>query len=105
LVIDGAIYGYLRLATGLSARRIRKLLARRDERLIKMIKSEVRPVLKLFTTLPLIGEPKEIIEFIEEYGLMPADALIALTCKQHELNTIATLDEDFKRIPWLSVIP
>ncbi|BAA79190.1 conserved hypothetical protein [Aeropyrum pernix K1] len=105
LVIDEVIHGYLRLATGLSARRIRKLLARRDERLIKMIKGEVWPVLKLFTTLPLMAEPGEIIEFIEEYGLMPADALIALTCKQHELDTIATLDEDFKRIPWLKVVP
>jgi len=35
LVIDEVIYGYLRLATGVSARRIRKLLARREERLIK----------------------------------------------------------------------
>jgi len=105
VVIDETIYGYLRLATGLSARRIRKLLAKREERLIKMIKSEVQPVLKLFTTLPLIAEPGETVEIIEEYGLMPADALIALSCKQHELNTIATLDEDFKRIPWLEVIP
>jgi len=70
-----------------------------------MIKSEVQPVLKLFTTLPLIAEPGETVETIEEYGLMPADALIALTCKQHEVNTIATLDEDFRRIPWLKVIP
>ncbi len=105
LVVDEVIYGYLRLTTGISARRIRKLLARKDERLIKMIKIEVQPVLKLFTTLPLIAELEEMIEFIEEYGLMPADALIALTCKQHELNTIATLDEDFKRIPWLKVVP
>ncbi len=105
LVIDETIYGYLRLATGLSARRIRKLLARREERLIKIIKSEVQPVLKLFTTLPLIAEPGETVETIEEYSLMPADALIALTCKQHEINTIATFDEDFRRVPWLKVIP
>jgi len=41
---------------------------------------------------------------MEEYGLMPADAIIALTCKQHGINTMATLDEDFKRVPWLKVI-
>ena len=93
------------MATGHSARRIRKLLARRDEGLIRMIKEEVQPVLKLFTTLPLAAEPSEVIGLIEEYGLMPADALIALTCKQHEINVIATLDEDFKRVPWLKIIP
>ncbi|MCE4599463.1 MAG: PIN domain-containing protein [Desulfurococcales archaeon] len=105
LVIDETIYGYLRLATGHSARRIRKLLARRDERLIRMIKDEVQPILKLFTTLPLAAEPGEVAGLIEEHGLMPADALIALTCKQHEISVIATLDEDFKQIPWLKVIP
>ena len=105
LVIDETIYGYLRLATGHSARRIRKLLARRDERLMGMIKDEVQPVLKLFTTLPLASEPGEVTGLIEEHGLMPADALIALTCRQHEISVIATLDEDFKRVPWLRVIP
>ena len=105
LVIDEVIYGYLRLSTGLSARRIRKLLARRDERLVGMIRDEVQPILKLFTTLPLFAEPGEVAGLIEEHGLMPADALIALTCRQYEISVIATLDEDFKRIPWLKVIP
>ena len=105
LVIDETIYGYLRLATGLSARKIRKLLARKDERLIGMIKNEVHPLLKLFTVLQLVAEPREVIELIEEYGLMPTDALIVLTCRQHEMSVIATLDEDFKRVPWLKVIP
>jgi len=70
-----------------------------------MIKDEVQPILKLFTTLPLVAEPGKVTELIEEYGLMPTDALIALTCRQHEISIIATLDEDFKRIPWLKVIP
>ena len=35
---------------------------------------------------------------MEEYGLVPADAVIALTCKQHGINTIATLDKDFMRV-------
>jgi predicted nucleic acid-binding protein len=42
---------------------------------------------------------------MREYSLMPADALIAMTCRHHDINTIATLDEDFKRVPWLKVIP
>lgn len=105
LVVDEIIYGYLRLTTRLSSRRIRELIARRDERLIGLVKNDVWPVLRLFTTLPLIAEPGEIIQYMEEYGLMPADAIIALTYRQHGINTIATLDKDFKRVPWLKVIP
>jgi predicted nucleic acid-binding protein len=105
LVIDEVIYGYLRLITKLSSRRIRQLLARKDEKLINMIENDVLPVLELFISLPLTAEPIEIFRFMEEYGLMPADALITVTCRHYEINTIATLDEDFKRVPWLKVIP
>ncbi len=105
LVIDEVIHGYLRLTTKLSSKRIRQLLARKDRNLINIIESDILPVLELFISLPLIAEPIEIFRFMEEYGLMPADALIAITCKHYEINTIATLDEDFKRVPWLRVIP
>ncbi len=105
IVIDEVIYGYLRIATELSSKRIRQLLAKRNERLIKLIKNDIEPVLKLFITLPITSEPHEIIDVIEKYGLMPADSIIALTCKHQGMNTIATFDEDFKRVPWLNVIP
>jgi len=105
LVVDEVIYGYLRLTTRLSSRRIRELLARRDERLIDLVKNDVRPVLRLFTTLPLTAELEEIIQYMEEYGLMPIDAIIALTCRRHGINAIATLDENFKQVPWLKVVP
>ncbi len=105
IVVDEVIYGYLRLATGLSSKRIRQLLAKKDERLIKLIRNDVEPILKLFITLPTTIEPQEVIDVIEEYGLMPADSIIALTCKHQGVNTIATLDKDFERIPWLRVIP
>jgi len=105
IVVDEVIYGYLRLATGLSSKRIRQLLAKKDERLIKLIRNDVEPILKLFITLPTTIEPQEVIDVIEEYGLMPVDSIIALTCKHQGVNTIATLDKDFERIPWLRVIP
>jgi len=44
-------------------------------------------------------------DIAKEYGLLPADALIAATCKHYGIETIATFDEDFKRIPWLKTIP
>ena len=47
----------------------------------------------------------EIHETMIKYRLLPGDAIIALTCKHHGINTILTFDEDFKQIPWLKVIP
>jgi predicted nucleic acid-binding protein len=48
---------------------------------------------------------QEIIDITKKYHLLPADAIVALTCKHHGIKTILTFDEDFKRIPWLKVIP
>ncbi len=48
---------------------------------------------------------EEIHETMIKYRLLPGDAIIALTCKHYGINTILTFDEDFKRIPWLKVIP
>ncbi|ALU11896.1 ribonuclease VapC2 [Ignicoccus islandicus DSM 13165] len=53
-------------------------------------------------TLEVIEEATRIAT---EYGLLPNDSLIAATCKHYEINAIATFDEDFRRIPWLKVIP
>ncbi len=105
VVIDEVIHGYLRLATGLSSRRIRQLLARRDERLLKLLRNDVQPVLELFIVLPLAISVNEVLEIIETYGLMPSDALIVASCRHYGIDTIATFDEDFKRVPWLRVVP
>ncbi len=48
---------------------------------------------------------QELIETAKKYHLLPADALIALTCKHYSIDTILTFDEDFKRVPWLKVVP
>ena len=47
----------------------------------------------------------ELVKVIKFYRLVPNDAQIALTCKHSNIETMATFDEDFKRIPWLNVIP
>jgi predicted nucleic acid-binding protein len=39
------------------------------------------------------------------YSLLPGDALVAVSCRHYGINTIATFDEDFKRVPWLKVVP
>ncbi len=39
------------------------------------------------------------------FGLLPSDAQIALTCRHYGIGVIATFDEDFRRVPWLRVVP
>ena len=51
------------------------------------------------------GSYKELVEIATKYNLMPSDAPIAITCRNHGINTIVTFDEDFKRVPWLKVVP
>ncbi len=50
-------------------------------------------------------EYNEYLRILQEYKLLPNDAQIALTCKHYAIGTIITFDEDFKRVPWLRVIP
>jgi len=51
------------------------------------------------------GSIKELIETMRRYSLLPGDALIAITARRYGIDTILTFDEDFKRVPWLKVIP
>ena len=51
------------------------------------------------------AQPSQIVNTMDNYRLAPRDTIIALTCKHYGINTILTFDEDFKRIPWLKVIP
>jgi len=51
------------------------------------------------------AQPSQIVKTMDGYKLAPRDAIIALTCKYYGVNTILTFDEDFKRVPWLKVIP
>jgi len=51
------------------------------------------------------AEPRELLETMRRYRLTPSDAIIALTCRHYGIETILTFDEDFRRVPWLKVIP
>ena len=104
VVIGEVVYGYLRLTTKLSSQRIRQLLAKRDERLLQLLE-DVKPLLEMFTSLPSNVNANEVTDVMSNYGLMPADSIIALTCKKNGVEVIATLDADFRRVPWLRVIP
>ena len=39
----------------------------------------------------------------QEYELLPNDALIAASCKESGIESIATFDSDFKRVPFLRI--
>ena len=49
--------------------------------------------------------PYKLVETVKNYRLAPNDAQVLLTCKHRSIETLATFDEDFKRVPWLKVIP
>ena len=55
--------------------------------------------------LPDAASVEELHEVMERYGLLPGDAAIALTCRHYGISTILTFDEDFKKVPWLRVLP
>ncbi|WP_456365413.1 type II toxin-antitoxin system VapC family toxin [Thermococcus sp.] len=39
----------------------------------------------------------------QEYELLPNDALIVASCKENEIENIATFDSDFKKVPFLKI--
>jgi len=41
---------------------------------------------------------------MEKYYLLPNDALIVATCRDHGIRRMATFDEDFKRVDFLDVL-
>ncbi len=55
--------------------------------------------------IPTVYTEHELYEVLARFRLLPSDAIIALTCRHYGINTILTFDEDFKRVPWLKVIP
>lgn len=45
------------------------------------------------------------LEFVERYGLLPADALHVAVASRLNIDTIATFDEDFKKLEGFKIIP
>ena len=50
-------------------------------------------------------EYQDMIETASQLKLLPSDTIIALACKHNDIGTIITFDKDFKRVPWLKVVP
>ncbi|MEB2835676.1 MAG: PIN domain-containing protein [Desulfurococcales archaeon] len=99
------IYVYLRLALDVSRYKLKELIAKQDEKVKNLLEEDVRPLLLLFNLITPETSVEELLSLVESYGLLPNDALIAVAALKHGISTIATFDEDFRRVPWLKVVP
>ena len=111
-VIDEVIYTLTRIKAwrDLGIRRIEELREYIRRHGYKSFEQEIDMVYELIRQLGIIVlEDKvslqELIDVIKRFKLLPADGIIALTCKHYGIDTILTFDEDFKRVPWLRVLP
>ena len=104
-IVSETIYVYLRLALDDSRYKLKELITKKDKEVKNILEEDVRPLLSLFNLITLETSVEELLNLIENYGLLPNDALIAVAAIKHSIGTIATFDEDFRRVPWLRVIP
>jgi predicted nucleic acid-binding protein len=111
-IIDEVIFTLIRLDA------LRKLNIRRLDQLkeyirrngIKEFVDAMNDVEELIEELGIIvledkGSLGKLLEAMRSYNLLLGDALIAITARHYGIDTILTFDEDFKRIPWLKIIP
>ena len=111
-VIDEAVFTIVRTKAWLELgiRRIEKLkeyIRTHGNGIFEAELNELTTLLKdaKATVLEDKASHQELIDTTRKYRLLPADALIAQTCKHYGIERILTFDEDFKRVPWLRVIP
>ncbi|MCD6488095.1 MAG: PIN domain-containing protein [Desulfurococcales archaeon] len=74
-----------------------------------LIKSRLTALNKLVEKLNIISPILEDFEtskdIIAQYKLLPNDALIVAIMQRKNISLLLTLDSDFKRTPWIKVIP
>jgi len=104
-IVSETLYVYLRLALDASSYKLKELITKQDDRIRNLLEEDVRPLLSLFNLIMQEISIEELVNLVESYGLLPNDALIAVAALKHGISTVATFDEDFKRVPWLKVIP
>ena len=111
-VIDEAIFTIVRTKAWLELgiQRIEKLREHIKTHGYDVFEAELNELSSLLkdanvTVLEDKATTQELINTARKYHLLPADALIALTCRYHGIERILTFDEDFKRVPWLTVVP
>jgi predicted nucleic acid-binding protein len=73
----------------------------------KLIIDGIRKLLEDLEVRVLVEnvEYGEMLNIATSLRLLPSDTIIALTCQHYGIDTILTFDKDFKRVPWLKVVP
>ncbi len=111
-VIDEVIFTLIRLDAlrRLNIRRLDQLREYVRKHGIKEFANAVKDVEDLIEELGIVvledkGSLRELLEVLRSYNLLPGDALITITARHYGIDTILTFDEDFKRVPWLRVVP
>ena len=111
-VLDEAIFTIVRTKAWieLGIRRIEKLREYIQKRGYDLFEEDIDELYEFLEDANVaVVEDKassnELRDAAKNYHLLPADALIALTCRHYDIDTILTFDEDFKRVPWLKVVP
>jgi len=104
VVVSEVVYGYLRLVLDVSRYELRRYVVEHVDEVGGLLEEDVLPLFTVFSSLPCHVGASMLMEYMVEYKLLPNDALIAATCRIHDVRAIAAFDEDFKRIPWLRVL-
>lgn len=111
-VIDEVIFTLVRMRawSTMGIKRIEDLREHVRKQGYTAFRQEITMLSKFLDELNIIvledrGGLTELLNIISEFNLLPADAIIALTCKYYGIDAILTFDEDFKKLPWLKVIP
>jgi len=105
VVFSEVIFILLKISAGMKAYELKKD-PERVKASLRSLNDQLRFLREYFTELEVNEKVKQTaIEIMNEHGLLPNDALIASTCKHYGVDTILTFDEDFRRIPWLKIIP
>jgi len=111
-IVDEVIFTLIRLDAlrRLGIRRLNQLREYIRKHGYKEFSEAINDVEELIEELGIIvledkGSLRELLRAMRIYNLLPGDALIAVTAKYYGIDSILTFDEDFKRVPWLKVMP
>ena len=111
-IVDEVAFTLIRLEAWrrLGVRRLDQLREHIRKHGLKEFNDVINDVEEIIDKLGIIvledkGSLTELLDTMRKYSLLPGDALIAITAKHYGIDTILTFDEDFKRIPWLRVVP
>ncbi len=111
-IVDEVVFTLIRLEAWrrLGIRKLDQLREHIRKHGLKGFNNVINDVEEMIDKLGIIvledkGGLTELLETMKKYSLLPGDALIAITARHYGIDTILTFDEDFRRIPWLKVIP